>query len=468
MEKPCSGAPIQREYVWREVIKIETIDINLIHINLEIYPRLEVDEELVETYYLNMEAGVKFGPLTVQKDTYTLIDGFHRYHALKKLEKEKVDVEILDIPDTELRAEAIRRNTKRGKRLTKRELYHSILDLRFRDEKSLKEIAEIVDLTEGRISQICDSFEFGTRYFDEENFYNFSSKDTKIDLRQKVDTDKKEKILADIDAGLSGKEIAKKHGVSQPTVSRIKKEHEPWTSSIVYIKAEIGKAITMFRYAFMNNVLKKARLEFKENGVLIRNSESEKPPFVVAFFKDKCFIKYKVKQPTEGYVKSDILTQLKNIDIDYDPTIELALVNPRTWKIRNEKEVRTHEYSEIDWRDFPIWNVELDKDGIPKTCTVKAEVSPLAFPRNQKGKLTLVMEDKELSCSFKCHNDWPCKQKLKLLFLEKTSNARAVVNLETLDHILKTKHPFWLGMWSDRTSIAIGTGIRNRKVCFII
>ena len=131
-----------------------------------------------------MEKGIEFPPIVVQKDTYTLIDGLHRLDASKELEKKKIKVEILDIPNSELRAEAVRRNIKQGERLTPDEISRSIIDLRFRDKKTLKEIAEIVDLSEGRISQICSEFQLPR--LDMPELSNFNSKDIKFNGRVKV------------------------------------------------------------------------------------------------------------------------------------------------------------------------------------------------------------------------------------------------------------------------------------------
>lgn len=446
--------------------KTDTIDLSLIYINPEIYPRAEIDSELVETYSQNMEAGAKFPPLVVQKDTYTLIDGVHRYHALKKLGKKKVRVEIRDIPDNELRAEVIRLNVKQGKRLTQRELRRSIIALRM-DNKSLKEIAKIVGLTEGRISQIYNEFRTMPRYFN-----NFNSKVPKIDLKGKVDEKKKREIIADVELGLmSGKEIAESHNISPSLVSQIKKEHEVWKSELpVYIESAIIELADMFKIAFMNRILKKARFEFTKNGVVIRNSEGKTFPLVVAMFKDNYFVEYKVTQPIEGYARSDILTQIKRIDVDYEPCIELALVDSNTWKIRYEKGVKSHSYDDIGWRDFELLKPELDGNGIPKTCTVKAEISRHELPRNQKGELTLTMEGKELSCSFKCGAQaWDCNHKVKLESLKKNDDARAIVDLKTLDQAIKVcSGPFWIGMWNDRTQMALGQGFKAHKFCFII
>lgn len=450
--------------------KIETVDLSLININPELYPRAGIDPEVVATYSQNMEAGAKFDPLVVQKETYTLIDGVHRYHALKKLGRKEARVEILDIPDSELRAEAIRRNVKHGKRLTRRERTHNIIALRYKDEKSEKEIAGIVGLTEARISQICQEWEFASRYFDD--FSDLNPKETKIDLRYKLSEKQKQEILTYLDSGqLSGKEIATKYNVSQSLISQIKKKHEEWKSCPVYIKTDTAVAMEMFRIAFMNRLLKKARLEFKKEGVVIRNSKGKKPPLVVAMFNHKCFMKYQVKQPIDCYIEPHIMDQVRNVDVE---VFELAMVNPRTWKIRWKGYDKKSENSDLDWRGFPPINVELDKDGLPTTCTVKAKIFRHEFPGNQKGEATFMMKDRELSCSFKSIGtfatvNWECNKKLELEFIEKTSDARAVVDLATLNQVVKIiGTPIWLGMWSDRTQLALGYGSKIHRYCFII
>jgi len=438
----------------------ETIDITQIDVNPDVYPRVGPDEEIVETYRLRMEDGVKFPPLVVQKETHTLIDGRHRLEAYKKLGKEKVEVEILDIPINELRAESIRRNIKHGKRLTRREIVKNILDLRFKDKKSEKVIAEIVGLSEGRISQICKEHRNMPRYLPE--LSNFNSKDTKIDLRAKVD---EEEILEDLKSGMQEKKIAKKHGISQPRVSQIKKEYEEWVSSPVYIKMKTHRAHQMFNYAFANKLLKKARIEFKEKGVFIRNSNDKKPPLVIAEFPDHYFTEYRVHKPIEGYAESDILLEFKKIEQEQ---FELALMDETTWKIRWERKVSTQEYKNLDWREFPLPHVELDADGIPTKCTVKGKTFAYAFPRNEKGKMTLRAEKENIKCYFECIHGWKCDQPLKFKS-EKEDNAIAYVDLKMLDEILKTfKGDVRLGMWSNKNNLAIGQAYKDWKICYII
>jgi len=329
----------------------------------------------------------------VQKDTYTLIDGRNRYDAYKKLGKKKVKVKILDIPNSELRAEAIRRNIKHGKRLTKSEIKRSVIQLRRVDKKSVEEVAKIVGLTPGRVSQIIQDFWMLNR-----SFYDFNSKNAKErkpDLRVKVDEEKKEEIIKDLEAGKSGKEVAEKYNVSQPTISRFKKEHEEWSSCPVYIKAEFNRIHKILQTAFVNGLLKKARFEFKPDGIVIKNSNGKKLPYVIAGWssRERFFIEYRVNEPFEGYAESDIITELPIKKRLNRENIKLALVDEKTWKIGYNSYVKGKEYGSLEWRnfDFPLPSLKLDADGLPETVHVKAKIrSRDQFPRNQKGILFLL------------------------------------------------------------------------------
>jgi len=444
---------------------IVTIDISKINLDEKIYPRERIDEQLVAIYRLNIEAGTDLPPLVVQKNTFTLIDGAHRYHAAKKLKKEKVEVEIVDIPDSELRAEAIRRNIKHGKRFTLDEIRATVIFLRFTDKKSLKEIAQIVNLSEGRISQILMEYRHGARHF----FSDLNPKVPKIDLRVKADHYTKKKILEELEAGLSGKEIADKHKISQGLVSQIKKKDQEWLTSPVYFKMEKIRAVCLLEIAFLNGQLNHAKFEFKEDGIMIRNfNGEEETPLCIAKFDVESFLHYRVSDPIDVYAKSDLLKQVREVN---SVEIEFALLDSNTWKLRWKNNERTHKYDAIDWRDFPVGYIELDHDGIPKEVKTKLEVTRRDFPSKSKGQLTLNMEKGELVGVYECQ-DWTCQRKIEPDFIEKDGNATADVDLATMDKLLKISflryNCFWIGMWSDQTHLAIGKSDPDYRACFIL
>jgi len=444
---------------------IVSVDISKINLEKKNYPRARIDEQLVEMYCLNFEAGINLPPLVVQKNTFTLIDGFHRYHAAKKLKREKVEVEIVDLPDSELRAEAVRRNIKHGKRFTVQEIRIIIILLRFTDKKSLKEIAQIVNRSEGRISQIVEEYRSGARHF----FSDLIPKVPKIDLRVKADHYTKAEILEELEAGLSGKEIAEKHKISQGLVSQIKKKNQEWLTSPVYFKMEKIRAVNLLEIAFMNKQFNQAKFEFKKDGITINNSKEEEVPLCIAKFDVESFLHYRLSHPIDGYAKSDLLKQVREVD---SVEIEFALLDSNTWKLRWKNNEKTHKYDDIDWRDFPVGYIELDSDGIPLEVKTKLEVARCDFPGKSNGQLTLNMEKGELVGVYDCQ-EWTCQRKIEPNFIEKEGNARAYVDLSTMDKLLKISflrnNLFWIGMWSDQTHLAIGKSYPDYyRACFIL
>jgi len=251
--------------------------------------------------------------------------------------------------------------------------------------------------------------------------------------------------------------------MAQATVSKIKKEKEAWTSSLAYFKAESLRVERLFRIAFIGGLLKTARIEFKTDGVLIRNSSEDKP-IVYAIFPQHYFQEYRIAQPFDGYVELDIMKVLSTSDF-----VEVALTKENAWRIRMGSRKISHEYEGLNWRDFPLPNLEIDGDGIPTTVQFKAEIYPKVFPQKEKGRIILDVADQRLKGSFKCRYGWTCEQEMKIDRLVKDGDARAVVELETLDKVLKILDgPVWIGMWSDRQNLAIGMGNSDSIVCIIL
>ncbi|RLI36239.1 hypothetical protein DRO66_06005 [Candidatus Bathyarchaeota archaeon] len=61
-------------------------------------PRKEVNSEAITNYKENYELGDNLPSLIIQKEEKILVDGFHRYYALKELEKEtKIHTQTVDI-----------------------------------------------------------------------------------------------------------------------------------------------------------------------------------------------------------------------------------------------------------------------------------------------------------------------------------------------------------------------------------
>lgn len=78
--------------------RIEMLNIKLISIDKGTQSRVAISQETVDDYARQMEDGAKFPPIVVYHDgiEYYLADGFHRYFATKKLNKEGIEADVLN------------------------------------------------------------------------------------------------------------------------------------------------------------------------------------------------------------------------------------------------------------------------------------------------------------------------------------------------------------------------------------
>lgn len=127
-----------------------TIKLDEIRIDGGTQIRVNISQETVYKYKENMEDGDQFPPVEVVYDgaSYWLIDGFHRYHAMKLIGYRTV--EVLYRPGTlrEARILALAMNSKHGLPRTNADKRNSV-------EKSL-EMEEFKSATDADIAKACD------------------------------------------------------------------------------------------------------------------------------------------------------------------------------------------------------------------------------------------------------------------------------------------------------------------------
>jgi hypothetical protein len=102
---------------------IVKVSVNKIIIPQGLLPRVfGTKEEVIEQYKEAMEMGSEFPPVKLwqkSKDEYWLIDGAHRLIAWKRLGKEFIEAEIVEIEnEVEFIRKAIEENAKHGLPLT--------------------------------------------------------------------------------------------------------------------------------------------------------------------------------------------------------------------------------------------------------------------------------------------------------------------------------------------------------------
>lgn len=98
----------------------KALNINLLVLDERLQSRVEINEEMVSEYAHDMEQGDQFPPVTVHFDgvQYYLSDGFHRYHAARRIEKASIVANVIPgtFRDAQLYATSV--NAKHGMRRT--------------------------------------------------------------------------------------------------------------------------------------------------------------------------------------------------------------------------------------------------------------------------------------------------------------------------------------------------------------
>ena len=137
------------------------VDINLIRIDGGTQCRTVIDQPTVYSYLESMKEGDEFPLMETVFDgkTYWLVDGFHRYHALKLLGIKEVEIKAKRGTLQEAQVEALRANSDHGKPLTnedKRNKVRMALKIEGFDKKTNYEIAKICQLSQPFIAAIRD------------------------------------------------------------------------------------------------------------------------------------------------------------------------------------------------------------------------------------------------------------------------------------------------------------------------
>lgn len=107
--------------------------------------RISLNQDVVNEYSELMADGVKFPPLACYHDgsDYWLVDGFHRYFALKKNGASLVDIEVTagTLREAQLKSKAV--NHDHGLRRTNADIHKAIKDMLMDEEWSKWSLGEI-------------------------------------------------------------------------------------------------------------------------------------------------------------------------------------------------------------------------------------------------------------------------------------------------------------------------------------
>jgi ParB-like chromosome segregation protein Spo0J len=128
-----------------------------------VYPRNEISGSTVQSLVDAIEMNDPVPPIVVDKASMRVVDGFHRYHAYKRLKRESIPVVLRTYKnEAELFADAVRLNRAHGRSFDPYDLRRAVQKLSgygFKDNT----ISDIIRIPRARIEQFKGEFAKGPR-----------------------------------------------------------------------------------------------------------------------------------------------------------------------------------------------------------------------------------------------------------------------------------------------------------------
>jgi ParB-like chromosome segregation protein Spo0J len=132
-------------------------DIDSILVDETIYPRNQVSWQHIEELADALRVGASLPPTYVGRrgNRWVIIDGRHTYHAHMKLGRERIAILETNLPESQWRIEAVRRNTVHGQGLSYQEKIRAANWMR-QEGLSLEEISAIVNVNIERLERAIE------------------------------------------------------------------------------------------------------------------------------------------------------------------------------------------------------------------------------------------------------------------------------------------------------------------------
>ena len=128
-------------------------------LNFELYPRVSVDSRHVSAMVDSLAAGMTLPPLVVDEKSRQIVDGFHRYYAMKRFVGKKwqdasVDVVLRKYATPQaMFVDAMRLNSGHGRNLTAFDKAHCVL-LAERMKIKPSQVASSLAITVERVGEL--------------------------------------------------------------------------------------------------------------------------------------------------------------------------------------------------------------------------------------------------------------------------------------------------------------------------
>jgi len=138
---------------------VDRVKLEELIFDFTIYPRQMVDRHNVNRIKDAIQAGRYLPPVTIDRASKRIVDGFHRVKAALELEETEIDVRFCDYAsETDLRLDAIALNSAHGRALTPFEIARCLL-LGGRARIKAEKLAKALGITMDRLREIRASRE---------------------------------------------------------------------------------------------------------------------------------------------------------------------------------------------------------------------------------------------------------------------------------------------------------------------
>lgn len=137
-------------------MSIATIPISELLEDAEVYPRTHVDSQHVSALYNALESGAKLPPIIVDRRSKAIVDGWHRYRAIKRKYgvTATIEVEMRDYASrTAMLSEAVTLNSTHGRKLDVIDQVRCVNMLR-KSKVSFKDISVILHIPEPKVKTL--------------------------------------------------------------------------------------------------------------------------------------------------------------------------------------------------------------------------------------------------------------------------------------------------------------------------
>ena len=132
------------------------LDMSVVRIDGDTQPRTAINPGIVQEYAEAMQAGAEFPPVTVVHDgaTYWLVDGFHRFFAHRRLNRQQIKAEVIAGELADARWLSVSANKAHGLRRTNEDKVKAVARaLKLRADLSDRAIAEHVGVHHSMVSR---------------------------------------------------------------------------------------------------------------------------------------------------------------------------------------------------------------------------------------------------------------------------------------------------------------------------